>query len=556
MTARVAIDRMVRSLHLGPGALNTAYHALGVLSLSPRVHALAMSALVVGVAVVPFLPGALEFRRAGIQDILLTGDAATLELGTIHARHGDQFVGPYSRFGWNHPGPAVFYLAVPIYEAFHERGPALRLFAFAVNVVAAVALVLSARRLRGTTFAVAVGALLGIYELVALPFLVANEWNPILPILPLALLVFLAIEYACGATSLAPVLAFLGSVIIQTHVGYVPPVACILAWRLAFRSRPLSSRERRLIAVALAICWMLPIYQALVQRPGNLQRIAAFFVPKHWAEHSWTAAIATVLDQLALMPLAIGTTVSGAVTARETVARVAAVLLIGVGALMFIARRRGDRQIMLWPAMALTQTAVAVFAVRAIRGEIFPYLVAWISVIGFVSVVALTDRLVLSLRNSIGITHSRALVLTVSVALLLIAIRGPVPRSPVVPTSDATADALARGVEQFLRATPNGSEPIVRIASRETWPRAVAVVLYLHKRHIPIVVDDEWIPLVGRPFAATSPPREALVFIDDRMVQTIGTQGVPTPVVSAGGVHIYSLRLNPDGRGTYTGVPP
>src|SRR5437879_7641309 len=76
-------------------------------------------------ALVPFIPEAWQFFQRGVPDLLFTGDGAALELGTLHAARGVQFLGPYSRFGWSHPGPAFFYLALPIYEAFGQRGPAL-----------------------------------------------------------------------------------------------------------------------------------------------------------------------------------------------------------------------------------------------------------------------------------------------------------------------------------------------------------------------------------------------------------------------------------------------
>src|SRR3954462_2167548 len=88
------------------------------------------SALLAVLTAAPFVPGVLEFARRGIPDLAFGGDAAALEFGTWHAARGHQLLGAYSRFGWNHPGPAFFYLAAPLYEALGERGPALNLFAF------------------------------------------------------------------------------------------------------------------------------------------------------------------------------------------------------------------------------------------------------------------------------------------------------------------------------------------------------------------------------------------------------------------------------------------
>ena len=125
--------------------------------------------LLCAAAVVPFVPAAAWFARNGIPDVLFTGDGAALELGTRHAMHAAQLVGPYSRFGWNHPGPAFFYLALPFYALFGQRGPALNVFALCVNLACALLIVLSARRLRGDVFALAAAALLATYELVAKP---------------------------------------------------------------------------------------------------------------------------------------------------------------------------------------------------------------------------------------------------------------------------------------------------------------------------------------------------------------------------------------------------
>jgi hypothetical protein len=185
--------------------------------------------MLVAAAMLPFMPGAWEFVERGVPDVLFTGDGAALELRVLHAARGVQLLGPYSQFGWSHPGPAFFYLALPIYEVFGERGPALNLFAFAANCAVAVALVLTVRRRYGFPIALSVAALLAVYTLVGAPFLPANEWNPILPILPLALLSFLAVRIALGETALLPVAAFLASAVVQTHVAYGGPVAALAA---------------------------------------------------------------------------------------------------------------------------------------------------------------------------------------------------------------------------------------------------------------------------------------------------------------------------------------
>ena len=54
------------------------------------------------------------------------GDLAVLELGIFDAWDGERLIGPYSRFGWHHPGPLYFYLLLPIYAL--SRASACALF--------------------------------------------------------------------------------------------------------------------------------------------------------------------------------------------------------------------------------------------------------------------------------------------------------------------------------------------------------------------------------------------------------------------------------------------
>src|SRR5471030_794226 len=54
-----------------------------------------------------------------------TGDQAVIQLRTLDVggRH-TPLIGPYSRYGWSHPGPALFYALAPILRLFggHDTG--------------------------------------------------------------------------------------------------------------------------------------------------------------------------------------------------------------------------------------------------------------------------------------------------------------------------------------------------------------------------------------------------------------------------------------------------
>src|SRR5579872_1943974 len=61
---------------------------------------------------VPF--AVLAIRAMFSAPVALYGDDAVNELNLDRALRGRQLLGPYSRFGWHHPGPAFAYLAVPV----------------------------------------------------------------------------------------------------------------------------------------------------------------------------------------------------------------------------------------------------------------------------------------------------------------------------------------------------------------------------------------------------------------------------------------------------------
>jgi hypothetical protein len=494
-------------------------------------------------ALVPFVPEVWQFLRRGVPDLLFTGDGAALELGTLHAARGIQLLGPYSRFGWSHPGPAYFYLALPFYEAFGQRGPALNVFALVVDGAAAVAIVLTARRLRGGLFALVVAALLAVYALVGLPFLLANEWNPILPILPLALLTFLAARLAGGHTRVLPGFAFVGSAIVQTHVAYAPEVIVLLLMGLYARPRPKQPVEKSIRWATMAVMvvlWSLPVYEAISVHPGNIQQLIAFFAPRHLSEHPWGVAVGTIFQQMAVMPVALARTLHAAVgePGWQVALGIAVAQLVLVAAALEFAAQRADRDLAVLATMVFIQCAVAILAVRAIRGDIEFYLVAWASLLGFLSFVVLAAWLIPILRQRLGVAFARAIVVFSAVALLALVISEPVTRGPVFRDPDPDAERLARTVETYLRAG-SVNQPTIRVASDETWPAAVAVVLYLYKQRIPISVETRWLTVVGRAFTAPPGTHPALLFGDRAFDERARTRTDLTRVAAAGDAYVY-----------------
>src|SRR5687768_13810934 len=98
------------------------------------------SGLVLGAAVVFALLLTITIARASSQTAP-AGDLAVIESYVIHASSASLLDGPYSQFGWHHPGPLYFYLQVPFYELSGRRAAGLNAGALAINLAAVSLLV-------------------------------------------------------------------------------------------------------------------------------------------------------------------------------------------------------------------------------------------------------------------------------------------------------------------------------------------------------------------------------------------------------------------------------
>jgi hypothetical protein len=510
--------------------------------------------LLLAVAAAPFVPGAVQFLRDGVTDVMFTGDGAVLELRTLHAAHGRELLGPYSRFQWSHPGPAFFYLALPTYQLFHQRGPALNLFVLIANFAAATALVMTARRLRGELFGLAVAVLLAVYETIGAPFRLSGEWNPMTPILPLALLVFLCVRLGSGEVLVLPAVAFVASATVQTHVGFTPAALYLVATGALFCFRELfvvgggglAGLDRRRLAIALGataivaiLLWALPLHEDLSRPVGNLHLLRVFFSSPHPTEHSWRVAIDVVSGQLAIFPLALchafgRTSMEADMTARHLLAGGQAA---AVAAALVIAWRRRDQPAALLSAMALGMFVVATYAVHEIRGEIFGHLIAWISVLGFIAWAAVATALV---PSAAAAPRLQIAVLAVGLPLVALALHAGGDK-PMVRERDVPLEMLAADAETALRRA-RIEHLRLEIPAHDEWPRAAGLIVTLAKHGFDVTVTDDWLFMFGAQLASAARELPALVVSDATMTPGLRARPAYELVATADGTSLFLRR--------------
>ena len=149
------------------------------------------------------------------------GDVAVIEITTGAAFRQPVTLGPYSQFGWHHPGPLMFYLLAPFYALAGSKSIGLAVGALVLNLLALGAIGSTLTKHAGTTVAAMVTLVMSVYLLRG-GELATSVWNPHLIVLSLCAVTVLyaAASLGDGAALLAAI-AF-ASVVAQTSVPVVP----------------------------------------------------------------------------------------------------------------------------------------------------------------------------------------------------------------------------------------------------------------------------------------------------------------------------------------------
>lgn len=316
-------------------------------------------------------------------------DGALMELQVRAIGHHAVNLGLYSRDGWSHPGPLVFYTLVLPYRIVGGTAGML-VGALTVNGVAIVGTVLVTRRLAGERAALTVALALAALGRALGPVLIRDPWVCFLTTLPFGL--FLAVVWAMTERRrwALPVAVLLASWLAQTHVGFAPltvplvlGATVVLAVR-EWRDPDRAVRRRLAGAVAAAagvslVVWA-PVAWDQAKGRGNLGVMVRWFRDPNGPVHTLTEGARVVLGAFAVPPDFVTGHRRVASFTGETLLRtqwhlplLLVVVAVGVG----VAWRRRDHAT-LWFAGVLTSTAgLAVVAVARTIGIMYEYRLLW-----------------------------------------------------------------------------------------------------------------------------------------------------------------------------------
>ncbi len=388
------------------------------------------------------------------------GDLALNEMLTRDVGRRWLELGPISRDGWYHPGPAMFYVLALPYRLLGSTPVALAAGALLVNIGSIAGMTVIARRRGGPAMALLtlVGTALLLRSLG--PDQTRLPWNPYVTVLPFALLIFLTWAMACGDRWALPVGVAVASFDGQSHIGYVPlalPLVGLGAvWLVVVTPR--GDRRRLIVPVAAAaavgaVMWVPVLTQQLTNHPGNLQNALDWFHtggPGHEQRH-------TLRDGWRLVSSAYGARPEWLLGTRPLIftaepmalyAPVVPGLLVVVAAssaVLWWRKVLGARQfIVVW----LVTSVIGIVATGRTVGPIFAYRMGWSWVLGMLSGVLVAWagwRLLTGWRPAL---ESRVLV-----PVCLAVVAGLAVVSSVAHVRAGTPDASAsRRLHQFVPA--------------------------------------------------------------------------------------------------------
>jgi hypothetical protein len=453
------------------------------------------------------------YARTASPEFIPTSDVAVIESYTMFAAEGRLFVGPYSRFGWHHPGPALFYLLAPFHQLAGERSAGLSAGALVINLAAIFVITSIVARAAGVSLTLFV-AVLSLTFVWRASEMLSSQWNPHVLVLPAMAFLVLCGEMAAGRLWRLPLVAVLGSLIVQTHVGLVPVVfavgaaASAAAVAAAYRDRTDRRTFGRIVNVTawmLLAAWLLPLAEEIYRTPGNLTELWRFFAGEERSGQTFRLAWRAWADMLSALVLpdfrvAWGSLFTASGGVWTSLLALAQMLLLPAIAIREYRARQPFRASL--AGLLLLASFVALWSVTRIEDELYDHAVFWIAGIGVLNMAVILDavagpwvRAGAARLSSIRLTPALIgiAVVAVGAALGVRQLTVTVERSRAPNPEQLTARRLADQVEEYLRIH-GGCKPLIRL-DHPTWPVAAGLLLELQRDAVPYAVEESWLPM-------------------------------------------------------------
>ena len=493
-----------------------------------RTAVLVWLALIAGALLVA-IPSVFFDSAAG--DVYPVGDSAMLEMYTLHAARGLWTLGPYSQFGWHHPGPLYFYLLAPLYGLSGEKTLALHAGAFAINLLSLCTIAYALIRYAAPGVCGVAAAAIGLFLFRVQPVF-SSYWNPHIVLLPAAGFLVLAAAVAAGRQGALPATVLAGSFLVQTHISLAPYVLVLAGGALAaaWWSARTQTSERpsrwwiHASAWLLALLWLLPIAEQVRSSPGNLTRLWQFFSEpspgQEWrtALVVWGDAICALFQRHLEVPVGLPLTITAQSITITGVCAIVQVLLLAGG--VVDAQGRQDRFGAALSAAGLVASITALWSITRVRSIVGDYMVFWMAAIGTLNwgvIAGLVLTRIAGVRpravHRWAVIGVSALVVSGFIYLGSDQLKRARRQGLRPPRDSARLVELASGAVLDDIRRRNVQRPLFQLSTSD-WGEAAGVLLQAYKRGARPAVDPSLVSFFGAPLAPDGTEDRVYVIAD------------------------------------------
>jgi len=374
---------------------------------SPSRDAQSIGVVAVAIASVPVVVALVALAS---RDAVPLPDTAIIATRVRDVFTGDSpLTGVYSRYGWNHPGPLLFYALAPLTELFGGASSATLAGAAVLQVIALLLAAWVAWRRGGVMLVLLVVTTVALTARAVGPGIYLDPWNPFPPVTLLVGFVLLVWSTALGDRWLLVGAALVGSFLVQAHVGYVPLVgagalyltgiAVIAITRQPTDVRGLWRAWRAPIGVALlvaVVAWIPPLVDEIVHAPGNLSAIASDVDRSGRDTAGLDSAVAVMADEFRPWPRWVGAAGDGVLGRDPGVVDLAWIVVPGalVALATWIAARRGDRGALALVGLVAVMVVGGTFGMARYEPPLFDWLTLWTIPLALLVVLAMVRALI------------------------------------------------------------------------------------------------------------------------------------------------------------------
>ena len=485
------------------------------------------------VAVFPLV----EILRVAVNrpEVTLYGDQALVALGARRAAAFSQLLGPYSRTGFHHPGPAMFYLLAPFVNLLGSSGAGLYVGALAINLAAMLASVGLLWRRAGPRTALWGAVAIDLFALALGVGTLREPWNPYLVVMPMLLFLLLWAVAMSGSIGSAAWAVVVGSYEIQTHIATTVVVVALSATLVVRVIRSSRSHARPTArfgpaawigASTFAAMWVPPVIELFRDHPNNLASMWDFFTSNHQTVNP-RQLVGIAGDSLTVLPFGNHDYVLALHRGSVELLAAAAMLAIASWATVRLATRcELDLPIFLLIGAVVTG-GLGTLSLSASDGPVYLYFALWLSVVPLVALIGFGTALPGEgpFRAARGAaarwSHGSVMTSGLLVAALFVS-AGATVSDLALPSANRTigsgpwppADAgSARGRHRTVADTAKIDEAVLgvvrrsdrtvelNIASGGLWPYAAGLVLTLDESGIKSrVASRTWVLYFGDQF--------------------------------------------------------